>query len=131
MRPLSAVSDRMRRVRRSNTLPEQAVRRIIRSLGASYRICPPNLPGRPDIANCCHQWAVFVHGCFWHGHEGCRLATKPKRNAAFWAAKIAANKRRDAGKTRALRSLGFQVLVVWQCELAKHRLLEQRLKRFL
>ena len=131
LRPLPAVSDRMRRVRRSNTFPEQAVRRIIRSLGASYRICPLNLPGRPDIANRSHRWAVFVHGCFWHGHEGCRLATTPKRNVGFWAAKIAANRRRDADKTRALRSLGFRVLVVWQCELRKHSLLEQRLKRFL
>src|SRR5260370_1688598 len=106
LQPLPSVSYRMRRVRRSNTLPEQAVRRIIRWMGVSYRVCPLNRPGRPDIANRSHQWAVFVHGCFWHGHDGCRLATKPKRNMAFWLAKIATNKRRDADKTRGLRSLG-------------------------
>jgi DNA mismatch endonuclease (patch repair protein) len=126
-----AVSDRMRRVRRSNTGLERAVRQILRDLGARYRVCSPGLPGRPDIANRSHQWAVFVHGCFWHGHARCGLATIPKTNATFWAAKLAANRQRDAAKARALRSLGFRVLVVWQCELRNYRRLERRLKDLL
>lgn len=130
-RPQPAVSDRMRLVRRRNTLPEQAVRRVLRSLGVRYRICPPKLPGRPDIANRSHQWAVFVHGCFWHGHDNCSLATMPKTNRAFWTAKLKANRRRDLAKARALRSIGFRVLTVWQCELSQPGRLEGRLIRFL
>ena len=121
----------MRRVRRSDTAPERVVRGILRELGSRYRICAPDLPGRPDIVNRRHRWAVFVHGCFWHGHDGCGLAKVPKTNVKFWTDKLAANRRRDEHKARALRLLGFRVLVVWQCELRDRRRLGQRFRRFL
>jgi DNA mismatch endonuclease (patch repair protein) len=120
----------MRRVRQRDTTPEQAVRRTLRQLGSRYRVCSPSLPGRPDIANQRHRWAIFVHGCFWHAHRRCPLATIPKSNTAFWRSKFAANRRRDTRKEQALRSLDFRVLVVWQCELANDETLEKRLAQF-
>lgn len=108
----------MRRVRQRDTAPEVAVRKLLHRSGVRFRICPEQLPGRPDVANVSQRWALFVHGCFWHGHRGCRLATVPRTNSKFWVEKFAANKRRDARKARQLRALGFRVLVVWQCEAA-------------
>jgi DNA mismatch endonuclease (patch repair protein) len=107
----------MKTVRQRDTKPEIAVRRLLWSAGARFRTCPRDLPGRPDIANKGARWAVFVHGCFWHGHRGCKLATVPQSNRAFWQEKLASNRRRDARKALALRRLGFLVFVVWQCEL--------------
>lgn len=126
-----AVSARMRQVRRENTVPEKEVRSILSELGARYRICVSCLPGRPDIVNRSRRWAVFVHGCFWHAHGGCRFAKLPKSNSEFWANKLLSNRRRDASKTKALRALGFHVLVVWQCELRDRRRLGHRIRRFL
>jgi DNA mismatch endonuclease (patch repair protein) len=124
--PNAATSARMRAVRQRDTEPEIAVRRILHGLGIRYRACPQSLPGRPDIANRKRRWAIFVHGCFWHGHD-CRLGTKPKSNAEWWLQKIAANRERDARKTKALESLGFQVLTVWQCDLDAPSTLAARL----
>ena len=108
----------MRRVRQKDTAPERALRKLLTARGLRYRVCPKDLPGRPDIANKSQRWAIFVHGCFWHGHRGCRLATLPKTNRAWWSAKLHANRARDARKVQALRDLGFAVVVVWQCELS-------------
>jgi DNA mismatch endonuclease (patch repair protein) len=108
----------MRRVRQRDTAPELAVRRQLSKLGVRYRICPRDLPGRPDLANKTRRWAVFVHGCFWHHHARCRLATVPASNRAFWTTKFEANRSRDARKVKALQSLGFRVFVVWQCQLS-------------
>ena len=107
----------MRAVRQTGTAAERVVRAWLRSQGVAYRIAPRMLPGRPDLANRRAGWALFVHGCFWHGHEGCRRATTPKRNAAFWTAKVASNRARDAAKEAALRALGLTVRVVWACEI--------------
>jgi DNA mismatch endonuclease (patch repair protein) len=89
-----------------------------------------NLPGRPDIANKTSRWAIFVHGCFWHGHEGCVLFTRPKTNRKFWDEKVRANRARDRRKERALADLGFRVLTVWQCELRERARLTRRLAAF-
>lgn len=105
----------MKRVRRSDTEPEQQVAAILREIGIRTRRNVKGLPGTPDFANKTRKVAIFVHGCFWHGHVGCRYATVPKRNAAFWAAKIAANRARDLRKARELRRLGYRVLTVWSC----------------
>jgi DNA mismatch endonuclease, patch repair protein len=110
-------SARMRAVRQKNTAVEIAVRRFLHHHGLRFRVCPTDLPGRPDIANHRRRWAVFVHGCFWHGHLGCRLARAPKTNVEFWSEKIAGNGARDARKEIALRQAGFDVFVVWQCEV--------------
>ncbi|WAM30239.1 very short patch repair endonuclease [Myxococcus sp. NMCA1] len=119
----------MKAVRRRDTKPEVEVRRLLWNAGARFRLCPRNLPGSPDIANKSARWAVFVHGCFWHGHRNCKLATVPKSNSAFWEAKLAANRQRDARMARALRQFGFRVLVVWQCELRDEGALARRFSK--
>jgi DNA mismatch endonuclease, patch repair protein len=115
----------MKRIRQRDTAPELEVRRGLAELGLRYRLCPSDLPGRPDLANKSKRWAIFVHGCFWHGHRGCRLATVPKSNRQFWIEKLAANARRDRAKTRALEAIGFRVFVVWQCELSDRAVLSR------
>jgi DNA mismatch endonuclease (patch repair protein) len=122
-------SDRMKRIRQSNTEPELRVREFLTNQGVHYRTCVKTLPGRPDIANVSKRWAIFVHGCFWHGHEGgCRLATRPKRNADFWSEKIRQNKARDERKEQALRDRGLLVVTVWQCEAEDEQRLRARLE---
>jgi DNA mismatch endonuclease, patch repair protein len=115
----------MRRVKQRDTAPELLFRAYLRDWGLAYRVCPRGLPGRPDIANRRRRWAVFIHGCFWHGHQGCRLASTPKTNAAFWRQKLAANRARDTRKIKDLEALGFLVVVVWQCELEDARALRK------
>jgi DNA mismatch endonuclease (patch repair protein) len=118
---------RMKAVRQRDTSPERAVRSLLFRLGVRYRICPRDLPGRPDIVNKSRRWCIFVHGCFWHGHESCALARLPRTNRSWWASKIAANRMRDARKEEGMRSLGFRIAVVWQCELRDERQLTRRL----
>lgn len=112
----SATSNRMRNVRQAGTRPERLVRAWLTSQGVRYRCNNRSLPGSPDLANKKRRWAVFVHGCFWHGHAGCGRATTPKNNAAFWREKITGNKRRDLLKQEALQGLGYDVIVIWECE---------------
>jgi DNA mismatch endonuclease (patch repair protein) len=104
------------RVRQRDTTAERIVGAALRRLGLSYRKNVRSLPGSPDFANKTRRWAVFVNGCFWHQHRGCKRATIPKNNRDFWVAKFAANRRRDAAAIRALRRMGFRVAVVWECE---------------
>ena len=110
-------SELMAGIRDRNTLPELAVRRIAHRMGLRFRLHHRNLPGRPDLVFPKHQLAVFVHGCFWHRHAGCRLASIPKSRTSFWIEKFAANVDRDARQEAALRALGWRVLVIWQCEI--------------
>jgi DNA mismatch endonuclease, patch repair protein len=124
-------SERMRGIRQRDTAPEVTVRRLLHHLGYRFRVCAKTLPGRPDIANQRGRWAVFVHGCFWHGHIGCRLYTVPKTNSAFWKDKIVANRERDRRKESQLRNLGYRVAIVWQCELSEPEVLLRRLLRVL
>jgi DNA mismatch endonuclease (patch repair protein) len=107
----------MSRVRRRGTSAEIVVGRALRNLGAAYRKNVKALAGQPDFANRSARWAVFVNGCFWHRHTGCRRATLPKSNAVFWAAKLDLNRKRDAAAIRRLRAQGFTVAVVWECRL--------------
>lgn len=119
-RPLPLSPERsalLARVRQARTGPEETVAALLRSLGLAYRRNVRTLPGTPDFANRSKGWAIFVNGCFWHHHTGCRRATVPKNNRAFWVAKFAANRRRDAAKVRALRARGLRVLVIWECEV--------------
>jgi DNA mismatch endonuclease (patch repair protein) len=117
----------MKRVRQRGTPLEVEVGRICTSLGLRYRRNVKTLPGSPDLANRSRRWAIFAHGCFWHHHDDCGLATVPTRNARFWTEKFAANRERDARKIAQLKGLGFRVLVVWQCELDDRRRLVRRL----
>jgi DNA mismatch endonuclease (patch repair protein) len=117
----------MKRVRQVRTSPEERVSAVLRELGINYRRAPRNLPGSPDFASKKKQWAIFVNGCFWHHHARCYRATVPTRNRSFWVAKFADNQRRDRAKIVALRALGFNVLVVWECETTKTIRLRRRL----
>lgn len=112
-------SARMKRIRRADTKPELLVRKWLAAHGFRFRVKNRDLPGSPDIVNRKKRWAVFVHGCFWHGHDGCSKATIPKKNTEFWTQKILSNKRRDTLKESQLRGVGFTVHVVWQCEAEK------------
>lgn len=120
----------MKGIRQRDTAPEIAVRNMVRAQGAHYRTSPKALPGRPDLANVSRGWAIFVHGCFWHGHD-CRLGTIPKKNREWWLEKLAGNRARDARKVDALEARGLRVLTVWQCELANPEALRATLRRFL
>lgn len=103
-------------IRGKNTRPEIAVRKGLHRLGLRFRL-HARLPGRPDLVFPRHRTAVFVHGCFWHRHAGCRFATTPATNAEFWQAKFANNVERDLRKIGELEHLGWRVIVVWACEL--------------
>jgi len=106
----------MGRIRSSNTKPERLVRSLVHGLGLRFRNEARDLPGNPDLVNRSAKWAIFVHGCFWHQHDGCQLASSPRTNTSYWTAKLARNKERDSGSLVALRAMGYRVLVVWECE---------------
>ncbi len=106
----------MKRVKRERTAPEERVAVILRELGIRTRRNVRSLPGSPDFANKSRRFAIFVNGCFWHGHVGCRFATTPKSNRTFWLAKLDANRARDARKLRELRRHGFKVITLWECQ---------------
>ena len=131
--PLVTTPDRsslMRRVKQQGTAAEMAVRRLLYSTGARYRVNVRSLPGSPDIANAGRRRALFVHGCFWHGHTGCRRATVPKRNREFWRKKFAANHARDLRTVAALEARGYKTLTVWECELKDLEALKSKLMCF-
>jgi DNA mismatch endonuclease (patch repair protein) len=121
-------SELMRRVRQHGTAAENEVADVLRGLGLRFRRNVRRLPGSPDFANRRRRWAVFVHGCFWHRHRGCVRATTPTRNRAFWLAKFEANMKRDQNKERMLRSMGFVVLTIWECEAQNPNLVQRRLR---
>lgn len=106
----------MKRVRQKHTAPELIVRMALHKRGLRYKIGDPKLPGRPDLSFPRYRAAVFVHGCFWHGHD-CRAGRLPTTNTDFWVAKIEGNRKRDMQKEMALREIGWRVFTVWQCEL--------------
>ena len=107
----------MRRVKGRDTSPELALRRILREAGMGYRLGGAGLPGRPDVVMKGRRVALFVHGCFWHGHDCPRGARQPKSNAAYWIAKIARNRARDVSARTALEADGWRVVTVWECEM--------------
>ena len=117
----------MSRIKNRNTLPEIAVRSMLHRLGLRFRLHRKDLPGSPDIVLPRFRTAVFVHGCFWHRHKGCRFAYQPKSRVLFWQSKFENNVKRDREKQSALRRLGWQVLVVWECELKSPSKLTKRL----
>ena len=107
----------MSRIRGKDTKPEILVRKGLHARGFRFRLQDRKLPGRPDIVLPKYGVAIMVNGCFWHGHKGCRYATKPKSNIEFWETKIARNKHRDEVAAAHLEALGWTVIVVWECEL--------------
>lgn len=124
-------SANMKRIRRADTKPEWAVRRLLHGLGYRYRLQWKAAPGRPDIAFPGRRKIIFVHGCFWHRHEGCRRATTPSTRADFWTAKFRRNIERDARNLERAAEEGWDALVIWECELRPVDSLEGRLTTFL
>ncbi len=117
----------MAQVKGRDTKPELFVRRLLWRLGARYRLHRKDLPGRPDIVLPGRRLAIFVHGCFWHGHDCARGARTPKANRDYWTAKVARNRARDAASIAQLTALGWRVEVVWECALKDAAGLEARL----
>lgn len=117
----------MSRIKGRDTRPELLVRSIVHRLGFRFRLNPVKLPGRPDVVLTRHRTAVFVHGCFWHRHAHCRFAYRPKSNVSFWTEKFGQNVARDSRNMRALRRLGWRVLVVWECQATDRAALAKRL----
>ncbi|RPV49028.1 very short patch repair endonuclease [Pseudomonas aeruginosa] len=111
-------SDRMSRIRGKDTQPELALRKVLHKLGLRYRLHGAALPGKPDLVFPRYRTVVFVHGCFWHRHAGCNIASTPKSNTPFWLEKFEKNIARDARVAAQLEADGWRVLVVWECELA-------------
>jgi len=114
-----------------NTKPEIAVRKALHQLGGRFRLHRKDLPGNPDIVMPGRNLCIFVHGCFWHQHSGCYLASNPRKNTAFWTAKFDANKARDQRNTERLIEMGWSVAVVWECELDNLDQLLSRLRTIL
>lgn len=123
-------SQMMARIRSRDTKPEILTRAAVHALGLRFRKHVASLPGKPDLANKHHKWAIFVHGCFWHSHDGCRLASDPKSNRKYWVEKLERNRLRDGSKIAALRGGGFDVLVVWECEVRDGAKLQGALRKF-
>jgi len=121
----------MRRIRGRNTRPELAVRRLLHRHGYRFRLHGKELPGRPDIVFRGRRKAIFVHGCFWHRHEGCKRTTSPKTRVAFWEKKFRENRERDRAAVTALEQAGWDVAVVWECETEDADVLTGRLVRFI
>jgi DNA mismatch endonuclease, patch repair protein len=121
----------MARVRSRDTKPELVVRRLIHSLGYRYRLYRSNLPGRPDLVFPKQRKAIFVHGCFWHGHW-CRAGkNRPRSNVSYWSPKLLRNQLRDVVNRKALQKLGWKVLVLWECQIGNSARLRSRIEKFL
>jgi DNA mismatch endonuclease (patch repair protein) len=121
----------MRSIRKIDTGPERTVRRLLTTLGVRYRLHGKGLPGSPDIVFRGRRKAIFVHGCFWHQHEGCRLSKQPGARPQYWLPKLERNKQRDRQVTDALKSLGWTTMIVWECELGNAPRVTRKLRSFL
>jgi DNA mismatch endonuclease (patch repair protein) len=123
-------SAHMRKIRKVDTQPELLVREEVRKLGFKFRLYRQGLPGTPDLVFPRLKKVIFVHGCFWHQHSGCRLARIPKSRLEYWRLKFEKNRKRDRMVLRQLRRQGWRTLVLWECEAATPRLLRRKLKLF-
>jgi DNA mismatch endonuclease (patch repair protein) len=124
-------SENMRRIKSTGTKPEMLVRRLVHSMGYRYRLHRKDLPGKPDLVFGPRKKIIFVHGCFWHGHDAdeCPDRQTPKSNVSYWSPKLARNKERDAERVIALKKAGWKVLTIWECETRFD--LSKRIRRFL
>lgn len=124
-------SANMSRIRSKDMAPEVAVRKLVYALGFRFRLHRPDLPGRPDIVLAKHKKIVFVHGCFWHLHDGCREGRIPASRRDYWEPKLTRNRERDGEHVAALRAAGWQCLTVWECETKDVETLVSTLQKFL
>lgn len=121
----------MSRVRAKDTSPELAVRSMVHRIGFRFRLHRSDLPGRPDLVFPKHRKVIFVHGCFWHGHKGCPRSKLPKTNREFWREKISRNIERDQQACSELSRMGWDVLVVWECQVRKPQQAGQLIEGFM
>jgi len=124
-------SERMGRVRNKDTKPELVVRRLVHATGYRYRLHGKNVPGHPDMVFAGKRKVIFIHCCFWHHHENCKLASTPKSRVEFWLGKFEENVRRDDTVRQELEAGGWNWMVVWQCEVKDVKRLEERIRGFL
>ncbi len=117
----------MSRIRSKDTVPEIQVRSLLHRMGYRFRLHRKDLPGTPDIVLPKYRTAIFVHGCYWHRHSGCRYASTPKTNIDFWMKKFELNTERDKKNRSELADNGWNVMIIWQCELLDMKELKQRL----
>lgn len=121
----------MRRIRSKDMRPELAVRSLVHKLGSRFRLHRKNLPGKPDLVFVAQRKVIFVHGCFWHSHQGCKSAHVPKSNLDYWGPKLERNRSRDKKNIAALKAEGWRTLVIWECETRSERALKERIKLFM
>lgn len=121
----------MRAVKSKDTKPEVVIRRLVHALGFRFRLHRVDLPGSPDLVFSKKRKIIFVHGCFWHGHSCARGARQPKTNTEYWLRKIEGNRRRDKQSLAELRRLGWNILVLWECQLKEPKKTRSRVKKFL
>lgn len=124
-------SEVMRRITKTNTKPEMLVRRLLHKMGYRFRLHGEDVPGRPDIVFRPRRKVIFVHGCFWHQHRGCRLARQPKSNLKYWIPKLEGNSRRDVRVKRQLGRSEWSYMTVWECQARDSGRLIRRLRSYL
>lgn len=121
----------MSRIKCKDTKPELAVRSLLHRMGYRFRLHKKDLPGKPDIVLPKYKTVIFVHGCYWHRHKGCKYAYNPKSKVDFWQKKFDGNVERDKKKRIELKQLGWNVIVIWECETKKLQLLQNKIKKLL
>jgi len=129
--PADKRSEIMRRITSKGTKPEIQVRRLVYCLGFRYRLHKKELPGNPDLVFSKRKKLIFVHGCFWHQHDGCKSSHIPKTRKEYWAPKLARTIRRDKENQAKLRDLGWDILVIWECQVRDIEKLTEKIKTFL
>ena len=120
----------MSRIRGRDTKPELAVRSLLHGMGYRFRLKNAELPGKPDIILSRYKTVIFVHGCFWHRHKGCRYAYNPKSKVEFWQHKFESNVRRDQQVAEQVRKLGWHLLTLWECEINNTQTFKEKIKVF-
>lgn len=121
----------MSRIRSKDTLPEKKVRSMVYRMGYSFRLYAQNLPRKPDLVFPGRKKVIFVHGCFWHQHPRCKKSAYPKSKKDYWIPKLLANRARDLRVARELKGLGWKILVIWQCQIAREAYIAKKLIKFL
>ena len=123
-------SRRMSKIGQSDTKPELVVRKLAHSIGLSYRLNVKDLPGKPDLANKKKKYAIFVHGCYWHRHTGCKRSSMPTKNIKLWNEKFEKTIQRDKLCIEKLKAMGYKTLVIWECETQNLPTLAETLRKF-
>ncbi|WP_434609194.1 very short patch repair endonuclease [Pseudomonas sp. R1-7] len=121
----------MATIKGKNTKPEMIVRSVCHAMGLRYRLHRKNLPGKPDLVLPKHRLCIFVHGCFWHRHPGCKYAYTPKSRPEFWLPKLARNVERDLHALQALETLGWRVTIIWECQTKNREILQTEIQKAL